>query len=181
MLRYALSRWTENGWGRPSGAPEGETAAEVFQPSDNPKLPKKLAVVHYPSMYVFLPPKGKAKGTGVVIAPGGGHSHRTFRQKCTSMRAEGTGLACEARRCRRNLARPPETLDDRPQTNGPIAPISLVDARAGYSTRRDQMKTRQLGNSGLQVSPLVLGGNVFGWTVDEPTSFKLLDALWMRG
>lgn len=38
------------------------------------------------------------------------------------------------------------------------------------------MKTRQLGNSGLQVSPLVLGGNVFGWTVDEPTSFKLLDA-----
>jgi aryl-alcohol dehydrogenase-like predicted oxidoreductase len=43
------------------------------------------------------------------------------------------------------------------------------------------MKTRQLGNSGLQVSPLVLGGNVFGWTVDEPTSFKLLDALWMRG
>jgi aryl-alcohol dehydrogenase-like predicted oxidoreductase len=38
------------------------------------------------------------------------------------------------------------------------------------------MKKRKLGNSGLDVSPLAFGGNVFGWTVDEPTSFKLLDA-----
>ncbi len=38
------------------------------------------------------------------------------------------------------------------------------------------MKLRKLGNSGLEVSPLVFGGNVFGWTVDEPTSFRLLDA-----
>src|SRR5208337_57680 len=38
------------------------------------------------------------------------------------------------------------------------------------------MKMRQLGNSGLEVSPLAFGGNVFGWTVDEPTSFSLLDA-----
>jgi aryl-alcohol dehydrogenase-like predicted oxidoreductase len=37
-------------------------------------------------------------------------------------------------------------------------------------------KTRKLGNSGLDVSPLMLGGNVFGWTVDEPASFKILDA-----
>jgi aryl-alcohol dehydrogenase-like predicted oxidoreductase len=35
---------------------------------------------------------------------------------------------------------------------------------------------RPLGRSGLQVSPLCLGGNVFGWTVDEATSFRLLDA-----
>jgi aryl-alcohol dehydrogenase-like predicted oxidoreductase len=32
-----------------------------------------------------------------------------------------------------------------------------------------------LGNSGLQVAPLAFGGNVFGWTVDEATSFQLLD------
>ncbi|MFZ0959898.1 MAG: aldo/keto reductase [Terriglobia bacterium] len=38
------------------------------------------------------------------------------------------------------------------------------------------MKMRKLGNSGLEVSPITLGGNVFGWTVDEPTSFHLLDA-----
>ena len=35
---------------------------------------------------------------------------------------------------------------------------------------------RQLGRSGLRVSPLCLGGNVFGWTVDEAMSFRLLDA-----
>ena len=40
------------------------------------------------------------------------------------------------------------------------------------------MKTRQLGRSELQVSPLAFGGNVLGWTVDEATSFALLDA-WL--
>jgi aryl-alcohol dehydrogenase-like predicted oxidoreductase len=38
------------------------------------------------------------------------------------------------------------------------------------------MKTRTIGDSGLEVGPLALGGNVFGWTADEPTSFRLLDA-----
>ena len=38
------------------------------------------------------------------------------------------------------------------------------------------MQYRPLGRSGLQVSPLCFGCNVFGWTVDEATSFSLLDA-----
>lgn len=38
------------------------------------------------------------------------------------------------------------------------------------------MNLRPLGRSGLQVSPLCFGGNVFGWTADEATSFRLLDA-----
>jgi aryl-alcohol dehydrogenase-like predicted oxidoreductase len=37
------------------------------------------------------------------------------------------------------------------------------------------MKLRNLGRSGLKVSPLAFGGNVFGWTIDEKTSMKLLD------
>ncbi|AVS70639.1 alcohol dehydrogenase [Paracidovorax avenae] len=40
------------------------------------------------------------------------------------------------------------------------------------------MQSRPLGRSGLQVSPLCFGGNVFGWTVDEPTTFSLIDA-WL--
>ncbi|MDR0275153.1 MAG: aldo/keto reductase [Burkholderiaceae bacterium] len=40
------------------------------------------------------------------------------------------------------------------------------------------MQLRTLGRSGLQVSQLCFGGNVFGWTVDEATSFRLLDA-WL--
>ena len=38
------------------------------------------------------------------------------------------------------------------------------------------MNMREIGRSGLHVTPLCFGGNVFGWTVDEATSFKLLDA-----
>src|SRR5262245_2471562 len=37
------------------------------------------------------------------------------------------------------------------------------------------MQTRNIGRSGLRTAPLVLGGNVFGWTADEPTSFAILD------
>jgi aryl-alcohol dehydrogenase-like predicted oxidoreductase len=43
------------------------------------------------------------------------------------------------------------------------------------------MEKRRLGNSGLEVAPLAFGGNVFGWTADEPTSFKLLDAFVASG
>jgi aryl-alcohol dehydrogenase-like predicted oxidoreductase len=40
---------------------------------------------------------------------------------------------------------------------------------------------RELGHSGLHIAPLVLGGNVFGWTADEPTSFAVLDAFVAGG
>ena len=35
---------------------------------------------------------------------------------------------------------------------------------------------RKIGDSGIEVAPLALGGNVFGWTADEKTSFDVLDA-----
>lgn len=38
------------------------------------------------------------------------------------------------------------------------------------------MQQRQLGRSSLHVAPVAFGGNVFGWSVDEATSFSLLDA-----
>lgn len=44
-----------------------------------------------------------------------------------------------------------------------------------------QNQTRQLGDSGIAVPLLTFGGNVFGWTVDQTTSFSLLDALVDRG
>ena len=43
------------------------------------------------------------------------------------------------------------------------------------------MKKRQLGKSAIEVAPLMLGGNVFGWTADETTSFKILDAFVASG
>jgi aryl-alcohol dehydrogenase-like predicted oxidoreductase len=44
-----------------------------------------------------------------------------------------------------------------------------------------QLTKRKLGRSGLEVAPLAFGGNVFGWTIDEAASFKLLDAFVARG
>lgn len=38
------------------------------------------------------------------------------------------------------------------------------------------MRKRALGRSGLEVPPVIVGGNVFGWTVDQAASFRLLDA-----
>jgi len=43
------------------------------------------------------------------------------------------------------------------------------------------MQLRPLGRSGLSVSPLCFGGNVFGWTADEPTSHALLDRFVAAG
>lgn len=43
------------------------------------------------------------------------------------------------------------------------------------------MNRRKLGRSGIEIAPLVFGGNVFGWTIDEATSFQILDAFVARG
>lgn len=43
------------------------------------------------------------------------------------------------------------------------------------------MEKRKLGRTGIAIAPLVFGGNVFGWTADEATSFALLDRFVERG
>ena len=54
--------------------PNGSAEPEASLPSDDPRYPKKFTVVHQPSIYPFLPPKGTATGVALIIAPGGGHS-----------------------------------------------------------------------------------------------------------
>jgi aryl-alcohol dehydrogenase-like predicted oxidoreductase len=43
------------------------------------------------------------------------------------------------------------------------------------------MQMRKLGSTGIEVAPLIFGGNVFGWTADKKTSFALLDAFLDAG
>lgn len=43
------------------------------------------------------------------------------------------------------------------------------------------MENRKLGTTDLMVSPIVFGGNVFGWTADEKTSFELLNKFTGEG
>jgi acetyl esterase/lipase len=70
----------------PHGAPgsEGLTTPDVTKPSaapQNSKLPGDVSVTHDPSIYVFLPPAGKATGAAMVVAPGGGHSHLVMEKE----------------------------------------------------------------------------------------------------
>lgn len=43
------------------------------------------------------------------------------------------------------------------------------------------MEKRKLGRSAITVAPLMFGGNVFGWTLDEAASFQMLDAFTAAG
>jgi aryl-alcohol dehydrogenase-like predicted oxidoreductase len=43
------------------------------------------------------------------------------------------------------------------------------------------MQKKKLGRTNLEISPIVFGGNVFGWTLDEKESFKMLDQLFEKG
>lgn len=43
------------------------------------------------------------------------------------------------------------------------------------------MKKISLGTTDLKIAPLIFGGNVFGWTIDEKTSFNLLDKFFEKG
>ena len=43
------------------------------------------------------------------------------------------------------------------------------------------MKKRKIGTTDIEIAPLIFGGNVFGWTVDETTSFRLLDEFFEDG
>src|SRR5262249_38248511 len=60
-------------------------------------------------------------------------------------------------------------------------PDMSVFLAARSVARIRHMDKRKLGNTSFEVAPLAFGGNVFGWTVDEPTSFKLLDSFVGEG
>jgi aryl-alcohol dehydrogenase-like predicted oxidoreductase len=61
----------------------------------------------------------------------------------------------------------------------PAAEVGSV--RDGRNRRRQMIELRPFGNAGLQTPPLILGGNVFGWTADAATSFAVLDAFVAGG
>lgn len=44
-----------------------------------------------------------------------------------------------------------------------------------------KMKKRQIGTMPIKITPLIFGGNVFGWTADETTSFRLMDEFLDNG
>jgi aryl-alcohol dehydrogenase-like predicted oxidoreductase len=81
---------------------------------------------------------------------------------------------------------PPETLHLRLLPDvGRCTPlafyVTVVEWGKKNTMPTSTLPRRPLGRSGIDIPPLVFGGNVFGWTADEPTSFRLLDALLDAG
>src|SRR5579864_9025022 len=56
------------------------------------------------------------------------------------------------------------------------APLARPRPPSNIATQEDIMEKRKLGKSGIEFAPIAFGGNVFGWTADEATSHRLLDA-----
>src|SRR5580692_158395 len=71
----------------PNGAPGSEGLTkdqEVSKPSVGVKykgLPGNFTVSHVPSIFVFLPPLGKATGAAMIVAPGGGHTQLVIEKE----------------------------------------------------------------------------------------------------
>ena len=119
----------------PNGAPgsEKETAPEVFAASDNPKLPKQFTVVHYPSVYAFPPPKEKATGMAVVIAPGGGHSQLVIGKEGWDIAEwmNGHGIAAFVLKYRLAKAKDSHYTVEREAFADTARAMRLVRSRAG--------------------------------------------------
>ncbi len=153
-LTYAADRGDEiKLW--PNGAPgsEGETAPEVFKPSDNPKLPKQFSVVHYPSIYVFLPPKDKSNGAAVVIAPGGGHSQLVIDKEGWEMAdwLNKQGIAAFVLKYR---------LAKAPQSKYTVDKDALADAARAMRTVRARAKEWNVDPSKIGFMGFPAGGEV---------------------
>jgi len=98
----------------PNSAPgsEGITAEEVSKPATNPKydgLPGNFTVTHYPSIYVFLPPRDKASGAAMVVAPGGGHKQLVIEKEGWEVADWLNSLGIAAFVLKYRLARAPES------------------------------------------------------------------------
>lgn len=50
-----------------------------------------------------------------------------------------------------------------------------------FKLQNHQMEKLKLGSTDLKIPPIIFGGNVFGWTLNEQESFKMLDTLLDRG
>jgi endo-1,4-beta-xylanase len=70
-------------WNSVAPGSEGKTAKEVVEAPNKDHGYLKVTEVHTPTLTVFFPPKEKASGAVMIIAPGGGHRFLNFDQEGT--------------------------------------------------------------------------------------------------
>jgi acetyl esterase/lipase len=143
-----------------TGAPgsEGITAAEISKPSTNPKYdrwPGNFTVTHYPSIYVFLPPKEKATGAAMVVAPGGGHTQLVIEKEGWEFAdwLNSNGIAAFVLKYR---------LAKAPDSKYTIADHVYADAARAMRVVRSHAKEWSLDPSKIGFAGFSAGGEVAG-------------------
>jgi endo-1,4-beta-xylanase len=84
-LALAADRPEVSLWANGAPGSEGKTAKEVDEPPNKDHGYLKVTGIHNPSITVFLPPRERATGAAIVIAPGGGHQFLNFDQEGTNV------------------------------------------------------------------------------------------------
>lgn len=112
--------------------PGASAEPEVSLPSDDPRYPKKFTVVHQPSIYPFLPPKEKATGVALIIAPGGGHSQLVIDKEGWDVAkwANAQGMAAFVLKYRLARAKDSKYTVERDALADAVKAVEMVRARA---------------------------------------------------
>src|SRR5438876_434143 len=150
----------------PQVIPLWEKGAPGFEDRRNePELAKDYWVrnIHNPSITVFLPPKEKSNGAGVLIVPGGGHRELVFNAEGVEPAKYFNDLGATAFVLKHRLAREtnsPYSLEIHPRQDAQRA-MRLIRSRASQWN----LDTNRIGAIGFSA-----GGEVVAMLVYSPTA-----------
>ncbi len=119
----------------PNGAPGSEAFAskqELVKPPAKANDSTHLSSVHNPSLLVYLPPKDKATGAAMIVAPGGGHQFLSIDTEGTNVAEWLNSVGVAAFVLKYRLAREPEStykVDVHPYSDAQRA-IRMLRARS---------------------------------------------------
>ena len=138
------------------GAPGSESMtgkAEVVTPPAKPSDSTHLSNIHNPSLLVYLPPKEKATGAAVIVAPGGGHRFLSIDTEGTNVAEWLNNIGVAAFVLKYRLAREPESpykVDIHP----------YADAQRAIRTLRARAAEWNLNPSKIAIMGFSAGGEV---------------------
>ncbi len=140
----------------PHGAPGSEALAvkpELLTPPAKPGDSLHLSSIHNPSLLVYLPPKDKATGAAMIVAPGGGHRFLSIDTEGTNVAEYLNSIGVAAFVLKYRLAREPESpykIEEHP----------YADAQRAIRTLRAKAVEWNLNPAKIGIMGFSAGGEV---------------------
>src|SRR5436853_6510045 len=165
----------------PQVIPLWEKGAPGFEDRRNePELAKDYWVrnIHNPSITVFLPPKEKANGTGVLIVPGGGHRELVFKAEGVEPAKYLNDLGVAAFVLKHRLAREtnsPYSLQIHPRQDAQRA-MRLIRSRAAEW----DLDEKRIGAMGFSAGGEVVAMLVYNPSAGDPNALDAVDRMDCR-